>query len=96
MLFIYQSIFINPTLSSSFYVCLQIAAAIVCVCVCVVQRKVDRELFLLFSVMDENLSWYLQRNIETYGSDQSDPDNEDFQESNNMHGMKHAHLHVRF
>lgn len=51
------------------------------------QRKVDRELFLLFSVMDENLSWYLQRNIETYGSDQSDPDNEDFQESNNMHAV---------
>uniref|UniRef100_A0A8C7JNY9 ferroxidase n=1 Tax=Oncorhynchus kisutch TaxID=8019 RepID=A0A8C7JNY9_ONCKI len=51
------------------------------------QRNVDRELFLLFSVMDENLSWYLQRNIETYGSDQSDPDNQDFQESNNMHAV---------
>ncbi|XP_052360381.1 ceruloplasmin-like, partial [Oncorhynchus keta] len=37
--------------------------------------------------MDENLSWYLQRNIETYGSDQSDPDNQDFQESNNMHAV---------
>jgi hypothetical protein len=32
MLFIYHSIFINPTLSSLFYVCLQIAAAIVCAC----------------------------------------------------------------
>uniref|UniRef100_A0A4W5JKS9 ferroxidase n=1 Tax=Hucho hucho TaxID=62062 RepID=A0A4W5JKS9_9TELE len=51
------------------------------------QTKVDRELFLLFSVMDENLSWYLQRNIETYGSEQSDPDNEDFQESNKMHAV---------
>lgn len=46
----------------------------------------DKELFLLFSVMDENLSWYLDENIERFGSSETDPEHEDFQESNMMHG----------
>lgn len=48
-----------------------------------------REFFLLFTVMDENLSWYLMDNIRAYGTAESDPDNEDFQESNKMHGSVH-------
>lgn len=36
--------------------------------------------------MDENLSWYLTDNMRAYGTAESDPDNEDFQESNKMHG----------
>lgn len=59
-------------------------------CVCVSFKhadKIQHEFFLLFSVMDENESWYLQKNIERFGSSDSDPDNEEFQESNKMHGM---------
>ncbi|KAL0994973.1 hypothetical protein UPYG_G00130140 [Umbra pygmaea] len=51
------------------------------------QRDVDREMFLLFSVMDENLSWSLQRNIELYGTSETDPENEEFVESNKMHAV---------
>ncbi|XP_027747661.1 ceruloplasmin isoform X3 [Empidonax traillii] len=51
----------------------------------------DAEFILMFSVMDENLSWYLEDNIRTYCSEPSkvDKDDEDFQESNKMHcGMQ--------
>ncbi|KAG5284516.1 hypothetical protein AALO_G00027550 [Alosa alosa] len=51
------------------------------------QSRATREFFLLFTVMDENLSWYLEDNIRAYGTIESDPDNEDFQESNKMHGV---------
>ncbi|KAL2094395.1 hypothetical protein ACEWY4_009114 [Coilia grayii] len=51
------------------------------------QSGTSREFFLLFTVMDENLSWYLQDNIEAFGTAESNPDNEDFQESNKMHGV---------
>uniref|UniRef100_A0A3P8YNT2 ferroxidase n=1 Tax=Esox lucius TaxID=8010 RepID=A0A3P8YNT2_ESOLU len=51
------------------------------------QRDVDKELFLLFSVMDENLSWYLQENIELYGTNELNPENEQFVESNKMHAV---------
>lgn len=37
-------------------------------------------------MMDENLSWYLKKNIEIYGTNESDPDNVEFQDSNKMHG----------
>lgn len=47
----------------------------------------DREFFLLFSVLDENLSWYLEQNIETYDTNESDSENLEFQESNKMHGI---------
>lgn len=46
----------------------------------------DKEFFLLFSVMDENQSWYMDENIEMFGNAQSDSGNEDFEESNLMHG----------
>ncbi|KAG7322312.1 hypothetical protein KOW79_013658 [Hemibagrus wyckioides] len=49
------------------------------------QKNVDKEFFLLFTVMDENLSWYLKKNIQIYGTNESDPENEGFQESNKMH-----------
>lgn len=53
------------------------------------QRKdVDSYFFLLFSVVDENLSWHIDENIITYCSDPASVDKEDeaFQESNRMHG----------
>ncbi|KAH0624064.1 hypothetical protein JD844_007393 [Phrynosoma platyrhinos] len=54
-------------------------------------KDVDREFILMFSVMDENFSWYLDENIKKYCSepDEVDKENEDFQESNKMHcGMQ--------
>ncbi|KAJ8280402.1 hypothetical protein GJAV_G00054140 [Gymnothorax javanicus] len=51
------------------------------------QKEVDREFFLLFSVIDENLSWYLGENIQKFGNELSDPENETFQESNKMHAV---------
>uniref|UniRef100_UPI0037E8636B ferroxidase HEPHL1 isoform X2 n=1 Tax=Semicossyphus pulcher TaxID=241346 RepID=UPI0037E8636B len=48
------------------------------------QKGVDKEFFLLFSVMDENLSWYLDENIKTCGAN---PDYKDFEESNLMHAV---------
>lgn len=41
----------------------------------------------MFSVVDENFSWYLDDNIETYCSEPEkvDKENEDFQESNRMY-----------
>ncbi|MCC6574965.1 MAG: multicopper oxidase domain-containing protein [Planctomycetes bacterium] len=49
----------------------------------------DREFVLLFEVMDENKSNYLQDNIQAYcGNPGSvDPDDPDFQESNLMHAI---------
>lgn len=52
------------------------------------QKGVDKEFFLLFSVMDENMSWYLKENIEIYAKNNSDPLDEDFMESNKMHGNR--------
>lgn len=51
------------------------------------QKGVNKEFFLLFSVMDENLSWYLEENIKKFGSNISDQENEDFVESNMMHAV---------
>ncbi|XP_030883878.1 hephaestin [Leptonychotes weddellii] len=54
------------------------------------QRKdVDNNFFLLFSVVDENLSWHIDENIVTYCSDPTSVDKEDeaFQESNRMHAI---------
>lgn len=49
-----------------------------------------REFFLLATVFDENLSWYLDDNILmfTLNPNEIDKDNEDFQESNKMHCKK--------
>ncbi|XP_034539614.1 ferroxidase HEPHL1 isoform X2 [Notolabrus celidotus] len=48
------------------------------------QKGVDKEFFLLFSVMDENSSWYLEENILDSGGN---PNYEDFEESNMMHAV---------
>lgn len=39
----------------------------------------------MFSVVDENISWYLDENIHRFSPDISDPTDEEFQESNLMH-----------
>nr|XP_046267166.1 ferroxidase HEPHL1 isoform X2 [Scatophagus argus] len=46
------------------------------------QKGVDKEFFLLFAVMDENMSWYLHENIED-----AELDDENFVESNKMHAV---------
>ncbi|XP_064577770.1 ceruloplasmin isoform X2 [Zonotrichia leucophrys gambelii] len=53
------------------------------------QKNVNMELFLLATVFDENLSWYLDENILmfTLSPDKIDKDDEDFQESNKMHSI---------
>uniref|UniRef100_A0A8B9F5T0 ferroxidase n=1 Tax=Amazona collaria TaxID=241587 RepID=A0A8B9F5T0_9PSIT len=52
------------------------------------QKGIDREFYLLFSIFDENDSWYLHKNIEAFTGDPSkvDENDEDFKESNKMHG----------
>lgn len=51
------------------------------------QKKV--QFALLFMVFDENESWYLDENIQTYSAnpDQVNKEDEEFLESNKMHGM---------
>ncbi|KAG7217240.1 hypothetical protein INR49_027784 [Caranx melampygus] len=51
------------------------------------KKAVDKEFFLLFSVMDENMSWYFDENIKMFGSAETDPANEEFEESNLMHAV---------
>jgi len=51
-------------------------------------KDVDREIFALFSVMNENQSPYLDANIERFAQPPAhDPDDEDFEESNLMHSV---------
>ncbi|CAL8399015.1 unnamed protein product [Boreogadus saida] len=57
-----------------------------------VQKDVDKEFFLLYSVMDENESWYIDKNTETYATLQSplteqEEDAEEITESNRMHAV---------
>ncbi|XP_069505079.1 coagulation factor VIII [Ambystoma mexicanum] len=49
----------------------------------------DKERFLLFSVFDENLSWYLEENIQLHcrSPDSVDPHDPDFYASNVMHSI---------
>lgn len=54
------------------------------------RRDMNREFALLFLIFDENKSWYLEENVETYGS--QDPgrvnlQDETFLESNKMHAI---------
>ncbi|XP_058232223.1 hephaestin-like protein 1a isoform X2 [Hemibagrus wyckioides] len=49
--------------------------------------EVQKEFFLLFTVIDENQSWYLEENVDKFGSDESDLENPLFQESNKMHSV---------
>uniref|UniRef100_A0A8C8VR32 ferroxidase n=1 Tax=Pelusios castaneus TaxID=367368 RepID=A0A8C8VR32_9SAUR len=53
------------------------------------QKGIDKEFYLLFTVFDENLSWYLDKNIKVFTGDPSkvNKENEDFQESNKMHAV---------
>lgn len=57
------------------------------------RRDVDIDFFLMFSVVDENLSWYLDENIASFCTDPGSVDKEDeeFQESNKMHGQCQLH-----
>ena len=51
-------------------------------------KDVDREVFVLFSVMNENASPFLDANIERFAQPPApDPDDEDFQESNLKHSI---------
>jgi manganese oxidase len=51
-------------------------------------KDVDREIFTLFSVMNENLSPYLQHNLETFAQPPFPPlEDEEFGESNLMHSI---------
>jgi hephaestin len=51
-------------------------------------KDVDREIFALFSVMNENQSPFLEANIKRFAQPPApDPDDEDFQESNLMHSI---------
>ncbi|TSK98392.1 Hephaestin-like protein 1 [Bagarius yarrelli] len=50
-----------------------------------IKSEVLKEFFLLFTVIDENESWYLEKNIDEFGSNESDPESPVFQESNKMH-----------
>ncbi|XP_005401633.1 PREDICTED: hephaestin isoform X2 [Chinchilla lanigera] len=53
------------------------------------RQDVSHNFFLLFSVVDENLSWHLDENIATYCLDPASVDKEDeaFQDSNRMHAI---------
>ncbi|XP_075426526.1 ceruloplasmin-like [Ascaphus truei] len=53
------------------------------------KEKPYEEFILMFSVVDENLSWYLDENINTYITNPTlvDTENEEFQESNKMHSI---------
>ena len=51
-------------------------------------KDVDREFFVLFSVMNENASPYLHQNVERFAKKPFPPDDdEDFEESNLMHSV---------
>ncbi|XP_066512429.1 ferroxidase HEPHL1-like isoform X1 [Hoplias malabaricus] len=49
--------------------------------------EVQKEFFLLFSIMDENESWFLYKNSQDFGSGETDFADPAFQESNKMHSM---------
>eukprot|EP00061_Rhincodon_typus_P014352 g41316.t1 len=51
------------------------------------QKNVDKEFYLMATVFDENLSWYLDENINMFTTKPKavDKEDEDFQESNKMH-----------
>lgn len=50
-------------------------------------KKIDRELINIFQVIDENISLYLDENIQEFTTVPVDVDDEDFEESNLMHGI---------
>lgn len=53
------------------------------------RNDVDQDVFLMFSVVDENLSWYLMDNIQKCLDPKDvNEDDPDFEESNLMHGRR--------
>ena len=50
-------------------------------------KGIDREFINIFQVMDENSSLYLDENIQEFTTASVDVDDEDFEESNLMHGI---------
>ena len=52
------------------------------------RADVDREFIIMFTLVDENQSWYLNENIRHFCTDPDSVDKEDaaFQRSNKMHG----------
>ena len=55
------------------------------------RKDVDREFALMFTVLDENESWYLDKNIDTYCKNPRNKEilkqDEDFKESNKMYSI---------
>jgi len=55
------------------------------------RKDVDREYALMFTILDENESWYIDENVDKYcrkpGKKDTLKDDEDFKESNKMHGI---------
>nr|KAF6477344.1 ceruloplasmin [Molossus molossus] len=53
------------------------------------EKDIDQEFVVMFSVVDENFSWYLDDNINSYcfEPEKVDKENEDFQESNRMYSV---------
>lgn len=50
---------------------------------------------MMFSVIDENLSWYIDENINAFINDTAvDKEDEDFQESNKMHCKTSLSRHI--
>ena len=52
-------------------------------------KNVDHEYPIYFSVIDENLSWYLDKNIQEFATNPGsvDKEDDDFIESNKMNGI---------
>ena len=49
-------------------------------------KDIDKDFVIMFTVMDENVSWLLKENIDEFCPQfNSSEDNENFQESNKMH-----------
>ncbi|XP_072263991.1 ceruloplasmin-like [Pyxicephalus adspersus] len=52
------------------------------------KKEKPKEFILMFSVIDENISWYLDENIKAFTKvSEVDKEDEDFQESNKMHSI---------
>lgn len=53
------------------------------------RNDIDQDVVLMFSVVDENQSWYQEENIlSCLNSESVDLEDPEFQESNLMHGKK--------
>ena len=50
----------------------------------VLQKYISRDVFLFYSSIDENLSWYMDENMATFVPGRTDKTDADFVESNIM------------